>query len=100
ASEGRERHVPQARHGILAGQGGSGVLVASTMSSAALDTISVRHGGANPDPKFVTARNCARNAPEGPFHASNGAMSPHHFSICGGPSDALESTELAACGQG
>jgi hypothetical protein len=54
----------------------------------------------NPDPKFVKAGNCGGNASEGLSHASNGATSPCHPSIRGGPSDALESTKPAAGGQG
>ncbi|HME90487.1 MAG TPA: hypothetical protein VKE49_03635 [Myxococcaceae bacterium] len=53
----------------------------------------------SPDPKSVSGENCRRNAPEGRSHASNGAMCPHLPLVRGGPSDALEGTELVACGQ-
>ena len=54
----------------------------------------------NPDPKFVAAVSCRRNAPEALVHGSNGARCPRHPSNRGGASEALEGTESAAGGQG
>jgi hypothetical protein len=57
-------------------------------------------GRFNPDLKFLMGGNCEWRESEGLSSESKGRTSPCHPSLRGGPSDALESTEPAARGQG